>query len=560
MILKKWISLTWTLINSHYGISKAGITYFRQKKKLWEPILIYGSLIILAFFVVPLFVKLLDLAVKQYIAFGMGELFLGGAFLLTNLLGFFFGLFFLVSVFFFSDDMRVLMPLPLKPHIVLSSKFSVIILDQMWISLIGIIFPMVIYGINAEVDFMFWISLIVIFFFSQFFPLLLEIIIILPLSRVFKFKKNKDFLVYFISILVLVAALGFQFYINSGTVDSNISADQIAKMISDPNNLLNKIALGYPPAFLAVKSLTAGGVQSLLWMLLFTGMNIFMFWVVLFIGDRFYYSTYLEMQDRYTKRESLNNMEMEGVFGKSTNALKTLLLREWRYFLRVPAFAFNGFVNVLIFPILLIVMTASRGVTQLTPLIDMLQNFKSYLVPAGVLVGTLAGSINMLSVTIFSREGKMIRELKALPVQAKTIFLSKLIHVSLMSALGPISAGIALGILFSPTAFEIAMIIVISLVCTTFLNLLQMLIDCLRPVLNWDNPQKAMKGNINGLFSVIIVFGFAGLFGFLGYQLRDSLNPFFMSLVLLLTGLAGSILLYPLSLKKVDSLLKRDLF
>ncbi len=41
-----------------------------------------------------------------------------------------------------------------------------------------------------------------------------------------------------------------------------------------------------------------------------------------------------------------------------------------------------------------------------------------------------------------------------------------------------------------------------------------MLIDAFKPTFDWDNPQKAMKQNANGLFSILVIFGILILLGF----------------------------------------------
>ncbi len=113
MRLKMVISLTWTLINSHYNIPRS-IYHFRRRERLWEPALIAGVIVLMVVMLGPLYGMLMDTMYTQYEAAGIIELFLANPFIMANLFGLVFGVFLMVSIFFFGEDMRVLVSLPLK--------------------------------------------------------------------------------------------------------------------------------------------------------------------------------------------------------------------------------------------------------------------------------------------------------------------------------------------------------------------------------------------------------------------------------------------------------------
>jgi len=155
--LKRLISLIWILINSHYGISKKRYTYFHQKRRLWELFLIVFAIVALAVSAVPLYGFFTKALLDQYIILGMEHLFLANLMLLSSVIGFVFGTFLLVSTFFFSNEMRILLPLPLKPYEVLIGKFAVVLLDQMIISLALLLPGFVYYGLRTSVHVSYWI-------------------------------------------------------------------------------------------------------------------------------------------------------------------------------------------------------------------------------------------------------------------------------------------------------------------------------------------------------------------------------------------------------------------
>ncbi|HQC41065.1 MAG TPA: hypothetical protein PK148_07700, partial [Petrotogaceae bacterium] len=94
---------------------------------------------------------------------------------------------------------------------------------------------------------------------------------------------------------------------------------------------------------------------------------------------------------------------------------------------------------------------------------------------------------------------------------------------------------------------------------TIFLNNLQMIVDTAKPMLEWDNPIKAMKQNINGLLAIAIVFGFVFGLGYLGYITREYIPNQLMNPVLMLIGIAGSLITWKTLLTQAKKLFEKDL-
>lgn len=557
MKLKRLISLIWILINSHYGISKKRYIYFHQKRRLWELFLIVFAIVSLAVSIVPLYGFFARVLLDQYIILGMEHLFVANLMLLSSAIGFIFGTFLLISTFFFSDEMRILLPLPLKPYEVLTGKFIVVLLDQMIISLALLLPGFIYYGLRMGASVSYWIYMVVIFLLSQVFPLAFVTIITLPLSRILGFRRNRDFLIFAVSVAVLVGAIGFQFYfVNAAFKAPEVSAEAIAKMLANPDSMLNKISVAYPPALFAVNALSKAGLSALGWFLGYLSINGLALLFTLFVGEKLYYRTYSEIQESFAKKKT-SKKSLDRIF-TVTSPFRALLKREWRYLLRIPAFSVNAFANVLAFPAILVIMGLSVQASQDAAIAALFEGFKSHSVVIGSLVAILAGATNLLSVSLFSREGKLLRELRVLPVEARTILMVKLIQITEMSLIGPVAASIAVRILFGTSIWQMIFIVGIGSLCTFFLNLVQVVVDAVRPSLDWDNPQKAMKQNLNGLFSILIVFGFVGGVGFLAYTFRETVSSLIMSLLLVAIGVVGSMLFWPIAVRKTEELFQKD--
>jgi ABC-2 type transport system permease protein len=129
----------------------------------------------------------------------------------------------------------------------------------------------------------------------------------------------------------------------------------------------------------------------------------------------------------------------------------------------------------------------------------------------------------------------------------------------LLSLIGVITMNAVIAFIGKFNIIQIIVQFLASVLTITFINLAQMVIDTKKPVLEWDNPQKAMKQNINGLLGILIVFGYVAGFGFLGYLLNDVLPIWSMTLILALIAAIGSFILYKEVVKSTEKLLSKDL-
>jgi len=423
---------------------------------------------------------------------------------------------------------------------------------------IAVILPAyILYGIRSGAGISYWIFMAIVFLLSQVLPIMLSAIIVLPLSRLFRFKRYRDSIVYLISALVVIGSLVFVSL--TSRVDPNTSAEEFARIFSSEDAILNKTAGAYPPTILVTKALSKPFIEGLLWLLAFIGLHVAALGVFLFFGHKFYYSVYSSLQENFARRSRLKEGEIADLMGVQQTKFSALYRREWWYFLKVPAFAFNGFGNVLVFPILLVIAAVAGQTDQLGQMLDQFQDYKPLFVPVGALVAAVAGGINGLASSMFSREGTLIRELKVLPVDVNEIVKVKFLHIETLSLIGPAFGAIALGMILGLSIVEMLVVFVVGAITLTFLNILQMIIDSIKPILEWENPQRAMKQNVNVALSIPIVFGYVGGFGYLAFLLKDTISGVVMTLILTAIALIGIVVTWPVLMKRANRLFARDL-
>ncbi|CAM0496229.1 putative ABC transporter permease subunit [Thermoanaerobacter kivui] len=110
----------------------------------------------------------------------------------------------------------------------------------------------------------------------------------------------------------------------------------------------------------------------------------------------------------------------------------------------------------------------------------------------------VAGS-NSLSSTSFSREGKMFYISKLMPVEPALQLKAKWIFGIIITIVIILPIYVLGWYLFKIHLLSMVILIVLMLIGISAVNILSLLIDAMKPSFEWENPQKAMKGNLNVL-------------------------------------------------------------
>jgi len=464
----------------------------------------------------------------------------------------------LIGEFFFNKDLRLLITLPLKPSEVILSKFFVILFDQIILNLIVLLPAFIYFGLKTDVSFLYWVFSFICSLTAGIFPVFIISVFILPVSRFFKFAEKKDAYILFSSIVFVVLIFIFQFSFMQ-SASSFSSQEDMVKILSDTNSFMNRFSNVYPISFIMTKMLINTPINSVLWFIAYIVLNFFMIFLTAFLGEKFYYNTYMELQESGNKKaKKISSVD----YKENKNTIKILILREWKYFIRTPSFSFNGFGNILAFPLMVVLFYVFSGKIidkDMQMILDFIDNFRFYTVPLGIAFSVLSGGLNALAFSALSREGKNINELKILPFKPIEIYHSKVIFMNIFGFLGVLLSDFALFIVLKSNIFEIIAIVIIGSLNVFFINSIEFFIDIKRPYLNWDNPQKAMKQNINSLFSIPISFGYTFLIGYLIYILNSHINQYVFSLFFLLISIAGIYFMKKINIRSVEKLFKNDI-
>jgi ABC-2 type transport system permease protein len=126
---------------------------------------------------------------------------------------------------------------------------------------------------------------------------------------------------------------------------------------------------------------------------------------------------------------------------------------------------------------------------------------------ATALFMTVCGSLNGTASSTFSREGAQFWISRIIPVAPREQAAAKFLHSYLVAVLGVITAGGVGAVVLHLEAAHIAAAAGLALVAGVLLTAVGMAIDLARPLLDWTNPQKAIKQNLNVLLALLADIG-----------------------------------------------------
>lgn len=496
----KMLTLIWLQLRVNFGLS--ALNWYRKKdiKKL------LGSLGIIALVFMGigpiffLYLRLLQEMYKAALRIGQTQLVLVSALVLSSLLVLVFALSFVMSVFYFSRDLSLLVPLPLFPSHILGAKFVVVLIYD-YLTISPFYLPALwVYGNNTGAGPLFWLTGMAVFLLLPVIPLAIASTFVLFLMGVTNLSRRRDTLRIISLFAFLAILLSFNFFVSRIPVGEE--AEFIERLLLDEQGLIRFVSRVYPPAFFASQALTARGSVALANFVLFLGLSLAGLALTLFTGEKIFYRGLIggaEVQ----RGKAVSREVLERKMSRSASAAWTIALKEIKYLIRTPIYLFNSIAMLAVVPLALIIPVITGG--GLNNIIDSLTGITpraAQVLGGAAFIGVMALFTPAAS-SSFSREGKQFWISKVIPVPPGKQIQGKVLYSLMIASLAlPLVALAAL--LFLPwSVAEVALVLFSGLILSFPAITLSLLIDLLRPYLTWDSPQKAIKQNINVLLAMV---------------------------------------------------------
>jgi ABC-2 type transport system permease protein len=429
---------------------------------------------------------------------------------------FVFGFFYVISAFYFSNDLERLIALPLRPNEVVISKFLVVIINE-YFSIMPFVLPVFLgYGILARAPLEFWILLVPVYLLLPVVPLALSALLAIGLMRVVNLTRKKDALII-IGSLVLIG-LNFFFQVRAHGEGDTAA---IARLLTERDGLVQLIGRRFPPSVWASRSLSLGFSPEGMGQLgLLAGLSAAVLFGMVALSEKLFYEGAIGLSEIAAKRRKLSRLEMERSIAAGRGPVRAILDREIKIMNRTPVYLLNGVLVGVLVPALLI---ASAGTSDDNPLGALVKASESGHTTVLILVvaafALVCGCMSGTASSSFSREGKYFWISKIIPVPWRRQVAAKFIHSYLVSLVG-IAAALIGSVFVAPVpAPALAAAALLALAGAVPLNAAGLWIDLARPKLKWTNPQQAIKQNLNVVFAMIADAAYLVVCGFLAYFL-----------------------------------------
>lgn len=426
---------------------------------------------------------------------------------------FFFGIFLIPSIFYFSKDVDVLLALPLKPETIVLSKFCVALVFE-YITVFFIATPILAgYVSMVAPGPLFYVFLLIILLLIPIVPLILSSLVVMLVMMFLPFAKNKDFFNYLSGFLMLGFSLGLNMAITQTA--SSMDQNQIIALLQQGNNsLMNLYRFSIPTVAYAVKALVMASPIDLLFVVGLTLLFIVLFVV---LAKLIYFKGAIGISETGANRKALKG----SVYAKSTllhHPLWTYTLKELRLMVRTPIYFLNNISTVILMPMIFggMMFTNLSKDPDIEALMKMIpwqsKVLPVWLLAIGLAIGYFMSSVNLITPTAISREGSNVWFMKMIPMSYFQQALAKVLSGLLISLIGSLAFIIPFAIFFSlPPLHFIHLLIGVILACVA-MNFWGMVVDIFHPKLVWEQEAVPVKQNINAVFTMIPGFGFgAGL-------------------------------------------------
>ncbi|HCT62865.1 MAG TPA: hypothetical protein DIC19_02055 [Erysipelotrichaceae bacterium] len=424
---------------------------------------------------------------------------------------FFMSIFLVPAVYYFSKDSETLLALPLKPEEIVLSKFCLSVVYEYLTTFLLAIPVLVAYVQVMNPDVFFYVKVLIILLLSPVVPLAFGAIIIMVIMAFVPFFKNRDLFNYASGFLALAFAIGINVVVG-GT--ASLSQEKLLQMLTEGNNsLLAIFRFMFPNLPFAIQSLVDGSWLSFILFLVITALVVLVF---LYISKIVYFIGIIGVNETAAGRKQLNLK----AYQKETStkgALMSYFLKEMRLMIRTPIYLLNNIATAFILPIIFLVSIGGNvgGEEELSTFIKSIDWTNPDLLLmvsfAGLALGLMMSTLNLITPTALSREGSNIFFMKYIPMSYVKQIQAKILSGLVVSFFGILFSLIAAVVILRMHPIVIILILVMSIQGMIFMNYLGMIVDLIRPKLVWEQEAAAVKQNLNAAFTMIPAFALSFL-------------------------------------------------
>lgn len=438
----------------------------------------------------------------------------------------FFGFTSVASTYYTGTGEEFLMSLPLTSAQFFGAKFAVSFVSDAIMGVGMFTISSIVYGYNEKLltNPLFYLGFLVsALAFSVTAVFVIYLLFILILYFIPALRKKKIMTV--IATILLIAFCMFYGLLNSSVSMSFSNPEFVNDKLGDSIGKLSDFGTKMP-VFMYISGALNGKILPIL---ILAAIGSLVLFVLMPLFGKMYIKSLNGFSDVKTKK--ISTEKAEEVIKKDVRQISVfhaLFMRDFRNVVREPAFFANGPLFVFLFPVIFIfsfvigfiasgenigelIQAIHQKMQSLSP--ETAVSLRYYVTLGGAAFTVFSGTFANLATTSFSREGKSLNDLKAMPVKFNMIVKVKFWHAMLYVGIADV---ISINILATAYAlfslpFTLMELIqacfVMTLVAASIsllLILIDMFIDTVHPKLNWETPTAASKQNFNVLWSMLL--------------------------------------------------------
>lgn len=542
------MKLILTLLKKDLGIGNLNLkARFSNKEKRNQTLLaVFGIFLIAYFWIIfsDFIYQLYDVYEKTNIT----NIFLIQSFYGFIIITIMFSTYYMLNKIYFSNDIQILLPLPIKRNSILFVKIISMSIQNLATALFLIGPVMYTYGQKNNLGIIFYLSgIFSVFSTSILYVSIFGIFTILFMRKFSKYPALKTISQYLFMIISVIISIGINIFM---TIFSGSDLNNGLQILENINSYYNTILNVFTNLKLVSYSLiTDTGILGLLVSLLSFLGSLFIAFLISKIFEKFMVGGILQInsnkKSKILKKSKYNN--------KNKSVFRQLIIKDIRNLFSSPGYIFNSIIASLIFPVMILGFIVAQGkFSEVQANIEsilgyayiLFYDYEIWLIFFMIGVGISGIEISSaISSSSISREGKNIWIIQTLPIKPEIQAISRI----LASMLIQITASLfntVLVMYFTNYDMGITLSFLTGIILGSLLiSEFGLLIDVFRPKLKWDNANHLMKQNLN-----LFLFNLFGLFmvGIIGYLIYIFVTKSFVTLgaIIIAIGVITFIILF----------------
>jgi len=477
-----------------------------------------------------------------------------GILLLIGILGsqillFIFGISHIFAKFYYAEDLQILIPLPMKASTILTARFITVMINEYMIVLPILLPILIIYGVKSGFGILYWLYCILIIATIPIIPLAISSIVTMVFMRYTNIKGKRDLLRVIGGVLMIVLILGTQVITQrtATNIPQGTEVEYITSLLSERNILIMQMGASFPPSIWAsVALVNFNNINGLVSLLTFIGISTFILIGMVYLSEKLFYKGLIGGQEVSSKKKKLTANQVNSKISNVDHPIIAVLKREIKILIRTPIFLMNSIGAVIIIPFAIAIpmFTADPGMLgTLTQYYNENNMTLINLILSAFIIFIAAN--NGIGATTFSREGKQFWISRIVPTKVEHQIMGKILTSLFVQILALVIILVGASFIVPLKLSTIGIVTILSILGSIPVTELAMFIDITRPLLDWDNPQKAMKQNMNVFFSLLVGMAYlAGCAILVFMMLKFGLNAITIYMITGFVFLILSVLLF----------------